>query len=355
MSNATQNDELAGSYHPLLGVGGVLLGAALATLLGRLLSVGAADLRGALGLDADSASWIGTTYNMGMMFIGPFSVYLGGLLGPRRVLLACAGGFTFLCVLAPFVTYLPLLLAILALAGLTAGTFYPLSLSFVLRNLPQRYVLLGIGVYAFDIVATTHLAHSWDGWFMRALSWRWVFWTDAVLTPVMILLVMFGVPPQPLPRPKAGQAPPSWRGFLYASVGAALLYGALDQGQRMDWWRSRTFVAMMATGIFLIACALIRHFLKPNPLINYPYLFRRNVILLALVLIFFRFLLLSSVLVIPSYLSSVQGYSADQIGPVLLWLTVPQVFAGILAVVLLGRIDARLSSAAVLGSWDLPA
>ncbi len=77
MPEATQTKS-ASAFHPVLGVAGVLLGAALATFLGRLLSVGAADLRGALHLDFDAASWIGTTYNMGLMFIGPFSVY------PRR-------------------------------------------------------------------------------------------------------------------------------------------------------------------------------------------------------------------------------------------------------------------------------
>lgn len=346
MSDTAQTTGTVRTYQPILGVGAVLLGAALATFLGRLLSVGAGDLRGALGLDFDSASWIGTTYNMGMMFIGPFSVFLGGLLGPRRVLIACAGIFTLLCIVAPFVSHFPLLLAVLALAGLTAGTFYPLSLSFILRNLPQRYALYGIGAYAFDIVVTTHVAHSWEGWIMRTLSWRWIFWTDALLTPVMILLVLFGIAPQPLPKPKDGQAPPSWRGFLYASMGAALLYGALDQGQRMDWWHSTTFVAMVITGIFLVLCALIRHFIRPNPLINYPFLRRRNTILLAFVLIFFRFSLLSTVLVVPTYLGNIQGYSADQIGPVLLWLAIPEVLAGFLAVFLLERIDARI----ILGS-----
>src|ERR1700728_2995336 len=142
MSETMQNESTP-VFHPILGVAGVLLGAALATFLGRLLSVGAADLRGALHLDYDAASWIGTTYNMGMMFIGPFSVFLGGLLGPRRVLLACAGIFTVVCALLPLGWPYPVLLTLLAVAGLTAGTFYPLSLSFILRNIPQRYALYG--------------------------------------------------------------------------------------------------------------------------------------------------------------------------------------------------------------------
>ena len=94
------------STHPMLGVLGVLLGAMLATFLGRLISVGIGDLRGALNLDFDVASWIGTSYSMGLMFIGPFSVYLGGLLGARRVLLTCAGIFTVACFLLPFATHL---------------------------------------------------------------------------------------------------------------------------------------------------------------------------------------------------------------------------------------------------------
>src|SRR6476660_4217693 len=73
--------------NPYVGSLGVFLGAGIATLNGRLISVGLPDLRGALGLGVDEASWIPTAYNMAMMFIGPFSVYLGALFGPRRVLL----------------------------------------------------------------------------------------------------------------------------------------------------------------------------------------------------------------------------------------------------------------------------
>jgi len=116
------------STRPLLGVFGVLFGAIDATCTGRLISVGLSDLCGALHLGVDEASWIGTAFNAALMFIGPFSVYLGGSLGPRRVLLACASVFTLISLLLPFASSLPVLLVLLVLAGLTAGTFYPLTL-----------------------------------------------------------------------------------------------------------------------------------------------------------------------------------------------------------------------------------
>src|SRR6201996_888009 len=96
--------------HPYVGIAGVLLGAMIATCTGRLMSVGLADLRGALHLGVDEASWINTAFNASLMFIGPFSVYLGGLLGARRVLLACAALFTLVSVLIPFAPNLPVML-----------------------------------------------------------------------------------------------------------------------------------------------------------------------------------------------------------------------------------------------------
>jgi len=119
----TQDTRPTVTTHPLLGIAGVLLGALIATCTGRLMSVGLADIRGALHLGVDEGSWI----NASMMFIGPFSVYLGVLLGPRRVLLACAWIFTVVSFLIPFCHSLEVVIALVIIAGLSAGTFYPLT------------------------------------------------------------------------------------------------------------------------------------------------------------------------------------------------------------------------------------
>ena len=330
------------STRPLLGVLGVLLGAMIATCTGRLLSVGLGDVRGALHLGVDEASWISTAFNAALMFIGPFSVYLGGLLGARRVLLACASVFTLISLVLPFASGLPMMLVLLVVAGLTAGTFYPLTLSFVLRNLPMRYVLLGIAMYAVDILFTTNFSTSLEAWYIDHLSWHWIFWNGSVLTPIMMVLIYFGIPGQPLPKPKEGQPKPSWRGFLYVSLGFSFLYIALDQGQRLDWMNSGTIVGFVAAGCFLLAATIVRHFVTPNPLVNFNFLAKRNTLLLSVVLIFFRFVMLASVIAIPSYLASVQGYRSLQTGSVMLWVALPQCVLGLLAIYLLKWIDARL-------------
>src|SRR5580693_3115809 len=87
--------------HPYIGILGVFLGAATATLNGRLISVGLPDLRGALGFGFDDASWIPTVLNMATMFIGVFAVFLGSVYGIRRVLLVAGTIFTVTTLLVP--------------------------------------------------------------------------------------------------------------------------------------------------------------------------------------------------------------------------------------------------------------
>src|SRR5215469_5180218 len=124
------------SHSPLLGILGVLLGAAIVTLTGRLLTLGLEDLRGNVGIGYDEGTWLSSAFNVALMFIGPFSVYLGSLLGPRQVLLTSASMFTLICAFLPLVHSYSLLIALLTIAGLTSGTFYPLTLTFALRNIP---------------------------------------------------------------------------------------------------------------------------------------------------------------------------------------------------------------------------
>jgi DHA2 family multidrug resistance protein len=196
------------TIHPYIGILGVFLGAATATLNGRLVSVGLPDLRGALGFGFDAASWIPTVLNMGTMFIGVFAVFLGASYGIRRVLMVTGAVFTVASILLPFSPNLAVMLALQAIAGMSSGAFYTLTLTFVARNLPPKLLLFGVAAYALDIVVTSNVAALIQGWYMDHLSWHWMFWTAAVLTPLMMLCTYFGVPP-------ADEGPrPNWRGFL---------------------------------------------------------------------------------------------------------------------------------------------
>lgn len=308
------------SANPYIGILGVFLGASIATMNGRLLSVGLPDLRGALGLGFDEASWLPTVLNMAMMFSGVFCVFLNVRLGPRRILLPAAAIFTITSIALPFSPNLWVMFTLLMITGLTSGTFYSLTLTFALTALPKRLIIFGLAAYAADIVFTSNIAAAQQGWYAEHLSWHWIFWNAAVFTPLMMICVHFGVPRQMV---SAGPRP-SWRGFGYFSLGLALLYGALDQGERLDWLNSGVIVAMLGAGLFLMGATLVRRMLQPNPIVNLAFLNSRNIVILASCIFVFRFLMLASLVLIPGFLGNIQHYRALETGHALAWVALPQ-------------------------------
>jgi DHA2 family multidrug resistance protein len=328
------------STRPLIGILGVVLGAGLVTLAGRMLSLGLADLKGHVGISFDNGAWLDSAYNASLMFIGPFSVYLGGVLGPRRVLLTAAGIFTLTSAFLPLVHSYSLLVALLIVAGLTSGTFYPLTLTFALRNIPLRYLPFTIALYATFVDGAVNIAPSLYGWYRDQLSWEWMFWNSAVIAPAMMLCIYLGIPQQP-PRKKSGPAP-SFVGFLYLSLGLALIFAALQQGQRLDWFRSGVFNACFWSGSFFLLCALIRRVRGPNFLVALPYLRKWNTLLLGALLFWFRFTLCTTIILIPQALA-IRGMEADQIGPAVIWSALPLILVAFIAgLLLLHRLDPRL-------------
>ena len=328
------------STRPLLGILGVVTGAGVVTLTSRMISLGMSDFRGVHGFGYDESAWINTAFDVGLMFIGAFTVYLGGLMGPRRILLTAAALFTVLLIFLPLVHSYSLVIAITLLAGLTSGTFYPLTLTFALRNLPLRYLPYTLALYATFVDGAVNIAPSLYGWYRVHLSSNWMFWNSALITPVMMICIYYGIPKASAAK-KSGEAP-SFAGFLYASAGLAMLLAAVEQGERLDWWRSGVFNALFAGGAFFLLCALVRRLRGPNPLVALPYLLKWNTVLLGILLFWFRFTLCTTIILVPQALA-IRGFEPDQIGPAIIWSAIPLIpLAFTAALLLLRKFDPRL-------------
>src|SRR5260370_7955655 len=174
------------SQSPVLVILGVVVGAGIVALTGRMLTMGTADLKGSFGIGFDDGAWIGSAYNIALMFIGPFTVYLGGLLGPRRVLRIAAISFTLVCLFLPLIHSYTLLLTSLPIPRFTSGTFYPLTLTFALRNIPLRFLPFTLALYATSVDFAVNIAPSLYGCYPPHLSFHSIFSNSALIPPFMI-------------------------------------------------------------------------------------------------------------------------------------------------------------------------
>ena len=128
----------ANSLRPYVGILGVLIGAILSFTGSRITSFGLADLRGGLHFGFDEGAWMTTSFGVGQMLVGVACPYLGAIFSVRRVLLHGMALLFVACLLGPLSPNLTAFLTAQFLAGVGTGTFIPLTIGFIVRNLPQR-------------------------------------------------------------------------------------------------------------------------------------------------------------------------------------------------------------------------
>jgi len=324
---------------PFIGVLAVLLGSIISTLDSRITVFGLADVRGAVHAGFDEGAWITTAVTVGQMMIGPVAAWLGMVFGPRRVLMISGHVFAVSNLLLPFSPNLYCVLAFQFISGLSSGTFIPLTIGFVVQSLPPRLVVYGVAAYSMNLELSLNIAASIEGWFDDHLSWKWIFWDTALIAPVMLTCVYFGMPRQKVNRELLQTA--DWGGMLYASLGFSLLYAALDQGNRLDWLNSGLINGLLLGGGILIIAFIVHELVAEHPWINLRFVISGNIPFLVLLISFFRLMLLSTALIIPQFLITIHNYRAIEVGSVLIWIALPQLLLGPVVATILRFVDAR--------------
>jgi DHA2 family multidrug resistance protein len=317
------------------------LGTALSTLNGRLSSFGLADIRGAVHAGFDESAWISTAQTVAQMLIVLPAVWAGGVYGPRRILLAAATAFCVITLLEPLATDLPTLLVFQFLGGLATGCFVPLTLSFILRNSPPSFWAYGVAIYALSLELSLNISASLEGWYVENLSWRWIFWQQTPLAAAMALCLQFGVKPEP-PNPDRPRS--DIYGLATSGVGLALIYAALDQGNRLDWLNSGLISGLFVAGAVLLTAFFIHEPRAPSPAVNLKVLLGAPLPALLLLIAFVRLTIQSTAQLIPQFLGAVRGFRALEVGQTLVWVAVPQLLVCGMAGVTLRRFDARIAA-----------
>jgi DHA2 family multidrug resistance protein len=323
---------------PWLGLVAVLMGTFISTLNGRLSTFGLADIRGAVGAGFDEGAWITTAQTVAQMSITLVAIWMGAAYGSRRVLIGASIAFAVISLLTPYSATLPMLLTMQFLGGLASGFFIPLTLSFILLNTPPKYWAFGIALYALNLELSLNISASLEGWYVEHHSWRWIFWQNVPLALIMSLCLRRGMAIKPITvRP-----PLDVFALVAGGAGLALIYAALDQGNRLDWLNSGLVWGLLSAGALLLVAFLIHEARTPRPLLNLKVLFGAPMPSQFLLIAFLRLTILATAFLIPLFLGSVRGFRALEVGQTLIWIAAPQFIISPLTALMLRRTDARL-------------
>jgi MFS transporter, DHA2 family, multidrug resistance protein len=325
---------------PLYAVVAVLLGACLANFDTRLTSVGLPDLRGGFSLSFDEGAWFSTAAIGSQIFIAPSVAWLATAFGLRRVLGFAGLLYSVVSLVIPLVHQYPVLMTLSVVHGLLLGTFVPATLMIIFRNLPIRWWLPAISIYAIRVGFAFDTSQSAVGYYVEHLGWQWLYWQGVLIAPLMALFVFLGTPAEPINRDLLRNA--DWGGMLLLGTSVSMIYAGLDQGNRLDWLGSGTVIALLASGVMLFVMFVINEMIVKEPWAHVSVVFSRNIGLGLLGIVLYTLSGLANSSLVPNFLGTVAGLRPEQIGTLLLtYGALPMIVLVPLSIWLLRHFDTR--------------
>jgi DHA2 family multidrug resistance protein len=325
---------------PLFAVVAVLLGSFLANFDSRLTSVGLPDLRGAFSLGFDEGAWLSTAAIGSQIFIAPAVAWLATAFGLRRVLGIPSLIYALISLLIPFVRDYPALIALSIVHGMLLGTFVPATLMIIFRNLPIRWWLPAISIYAIRVGFALDTGTSLVGFYVDHWGWQWLYWQSVIIAPLMGLMVYLGTPHAEVNREVLGDA--DWGGMLLLGAGVSMIYAGLDQGNRLDWLESGTVAALIIGGGVLCVAFFVNECTVRRPWAHVSVLFSRNVGLALVTILLYTLISLSNSSLVPNFLGLVGQLRPEQTGVLLVTYGALPMFVMVpVSIFLLRHLDPR--------------
>ena len=312
-----------------------------------------------LGVSTSDASWVLTAYLLSASVLTPILGRLGDMVGKRKILIVVLSLLLAGTLLAALAPNLGVLVVARVLQG-AAGAVMPLSIGIVRDELPKERVSVTIGLLSaiFGIGAGVGIVAA--GPIVESLSWHWLFWLPAILVAIALLGAIFGMPESPVRTP--GRLDLLGTGILSTGLVALLL--AISEGQNWGWGDAKTVGLLILGAAALVAFVLVE-LRVAEPLIDVRLFRHRGVWTAHIVALAFGFAMFGTFILVPTLLQlpTVLGYgfgkSVSQAGLYLLPTVVAMVISGVIAGALIRKIGPKipmiLGGVAVAFAFLIPA
>ena len=307
-----------------IGVGASMLGAFMAVLDIQITNSSLQDIQAALGATLEEGSWISTAYLVAEIVVIPLTGWLSQVFSIRRYILVNAALFIFFSVCCASAWNLPSMIFFRAFQGATGGILIPMAFTNMLVSLPQSKQPIGLAIFALTATFAPSIGPTLGGWLTNNFSWHYIFYLNVIPGLLLLSGVWYGVQKQ-RPKPellKQGD----WWGILSMAIGLASLQVVLEEGSRKDWFSSSLIINLSAIAVVFLGIFFWIELTRKQPFIDLRLLKNRNFGLASIVNVSLGIGLYGSIYLLPLYLAQIQKYNAMQIGEVLMWAGLPQLF-----------------------------
>jgi MFS transporter, DHA2 family, multidrug resistance protein len=305
-------------------------------------------MAGSLGASQDEATWVLTSYLVASAVVLPISGWLANRFGRKRFYMTCVAMFTVCSLLCGFAPTLQFLILARVLQGLGGGGLAPSEQAILADTFPVEKRGQAFAVYGMAVVFAPAIGPTLGGWITDNFNWHWIFFINLPVGILSLFLSnrMVEDPPHLVARKEASKhLKVDFMGLGLVGLGVGLLEFTLDKGQEKDWFSDLGIRTSFVAAIVLLIWFVYWEWRHPDPIVDIRLLKNRNfgtAVFLQLVL---GMVLFGSTVLIPQYLQTLLGYTAERAGMVLSPAGFVLMFMMMVAGKAVGRVDARLMAA----------
>jgi len=348
MAAAASTAAATGAAQPLEGSERlwVTLAVMSATLIQVLdttiVNVALPHMQGELGASSEEISWVLTSYLVSSAIVMPLTGYFTDILGRKRFLLTCIGGFVVASALCGIAQNLVQIVGFRLLQGVFGAALVPLSQAIMSDAYPPEQRGKAMAIWGLGVMVGPVLGPTLGGWLTDVASWRWTFYVNLPVGALSLFLAMRFV------RESARrERVMDWTGLVLLALGIAGIQYFLDRGNTQDWFaasdiRVAAIVGTVATAGF-IAYSLRR---GTRALFDVRIFADRNFGMSCLVMLALGVGMFGGLVLQPILLESLLGYPIVTTG----FLMAPRGIATAVAMIIVGRLVSRLDPRYLISS-----
>ncbi len=323
MSSAALTADGAALPRPAINPWIIAMAVTLATFMEVLdtsiANVSLPHIAGSLSAGTDESTWVLTSYLVSNAIVLPLSGWISSIIGRKRFYMSCVAIFTvssLLCGLAP---NLGMLIFFRILQGAGGGGLQPSEQAILADTFPPAKRGMAFAVYGLAVVLAPAIGPTLGGWITDNFTWRWIFLLNIPVGILSLVLTSRLIQDPPyLKRKKLSETKIDYIGLGLVTLGLGTLQIVLDKGQREDWFESHFIVILSVIAASSLLFLIYWEWTREDPVIDL-HLFTNRTFAAANILMFMLgFALLGSTVLLPLFMQTLLGYTAQHSGLALL-------------------------------------
>ncbi|HET9630244.1 MAG TPA: DHA2 family efflux MFS transporter permease subunit [Novosphingobium sp.] len=302
-------------------------------------NVSVPHIAGNLGTTLEQGAWIITSYAVAEAICVPLSGWLSDRFGVVRVFLGAMLGFGLFSFVCGISLSLGMLVAARVGQGLCGAPLMPMTQAVMLRIFPPERRAKALSLWAITVMLGPALGPIVGGFISDNYSWHWIF---LINVPIAAGCAVVGGVLLPRVESPTVRKPIDRVGLVLLIFWIGCLQLLLDLGRDRGWFEDPFMLSLGIGSLIGFAAFIIWELTEEHPVVDLK-IFRHRVFSVSAVALALSFgAYFGGIVVIPQWLQTTQGYTAQQAGMVVAINAVSSITMAVILPRFIERVDLRI-------------